>query len=66
MLVFCGKLCEFYIFFYDILLLFLIFFFLDKYMNEIEKLCIELLEMVYYVINMFIYLKNEEKVNEYR
>lgn len=66
MLVFCGKLWEFYIFFYDILLLFLIFFFLDKYMNDIEKLCIELLEMVYNVIYMFMYLNKEEKVNEYR
>lgn len=35
-------------------------------MNDIEKLCIELLEMVYNVIYMFMYLNKEEKVNEYR
>lgn len=66
LLVLRGKLREFYISLYDISLLFLTFSPLDKHMNEIEKLCIELPEMAHYAINMFTYLKNEEKANEYR
>lgn len=66
LLVLRGKLREFYISLYDISRLFLTFSPLDKHMNDIEKLCIELPEMAYNAIYMFMYLNKEEKANEYR
>lgn len=64
-LILRRKLQEFYISLYDISRLFLAFSPLDKHMDEIEKLCIELPEMALYASIMFTYLHNEEKANEY-
>lgn len=64
-LILRRKLQEFYISLYDISRMFLKFSPLDKHMDDIEKLCIELPEMALYASIMFTYLHNEEKANEY-